>query len=75
MVGAGCGMAMIDIQRGQSITLKVGANTVTINNTSITINGIMVDVVGLAMLNMNAPMSNLAGDATMIIKGGLVKVN
>lgn len=61
--------------RADSITLHVGGNTVTINHTGVTINGMMIDVIGLAMLNMNAPMSTLSGDAMTVIEGGIVKVN
>jgi len=59
----------------QSITLKVGANSITIDQTGVTIKGIMVKIEGTAMLNAKAPMTNVSGDAMLILKGGLTMIN
>lgn len=59
----------------QSIELKVGANSVKIDQTGVTIKGIMVKVEGTAMLEAKAPMLQSSGTGMHIIQGGLVKIN
>lgn len=64
-----------ELEAMQSITLKVGANSIVIDQTGVTIKGIMVKVEGTAMLETKAPMSQHSGDGMMIIKGGIVLIN
>jgi type VI secretion system secreted protein VgrG len=59
----------------QSITLKVGANSIKIDQTGITLDGIMIKIKGSAMIDSTAPMQKMNGDATVIIKGGVTMIN
>jgi type VI secretion system secreted protein VgrG len=69
------GLGKIDMEAMQSITLKVGGNSVKIDQTGVTITGIMVKVEGKAMLEAKAPMTQVKGDAMLILKGGLTLIN
>ncbi|WP_376099411.1 type VI secretion system Vgr family protein [Roseomonas sp. CCTCC AB2023176] len=59
----------------QSITLKVGQNSIVIDQTGITIKGITIKIEGTAMLQTKAPMAQHNADGMMIIKGGIVMIN
>jgi len=52
----------------QSITLKVGQNSIVIDQTGVTIKGIMITVEGQAI-------TQVKGDGLLILKGGLVMIN
>ena len=59
----------------QSITFKVGANTLTIDQTGVSIKGIMVKIEGQAMLNVKSPLTAVNGDGMLTLKGGITMVN
>ncbi|MDT8857520.1 type VI secretion system tip protein TssI/VgrG [Paracoccaceae bacterium Fryx2] len=59
----------------QEISLTVGANSVVIDQSGVKITGIMVTVEGKAMLEAKAPMTQVKGDALLILKGGLTMIN
>jgi type VI secretion system secreted protein VgrG len=59
----------------QSITLKVGQNSLTIDQTGISIKGLMVKVEGQVMLDMKSPITTVKADAMLILKGGITMVN
>jgi type VI secretion system secreted protein VgrG len=59
----------------QSITLKVGANSIKIDQTGITLDGIMINFKGQAMIKSQAPMQQMNGDAMVMIKGGITMIN
>jgi type VI secretion system secreted protein VgrG len=59
----------------QSIELKVGANSIKIDQTGITLKGIKVNVEGSAMVEVKAPMTNVKGDAMLTLKGGITMIN
>jgi type VI secretion system secreted protein VgrG len=59
----------------QSIQLKVGGNSLTIDQTGVTIKGLMVKVAADVMLDMKGVMSSLKGEAMLIMKGGIVMLN
>jgi type VI secretion system secreted protein VgrG len=59
----------------QSIELKVGTNSVKIDQTGVTIKGTMIKIEGQAMVNVKGTMTELKGDAMVSVSGGLVKVN
>lgn len=65
----------ISEQAFQSIELKVGGNSIRIDQAGITISGLMVRISGEVMLDMKAPMSALQGEGLLTLKGGLVMVN
>ncbi|MEL6466897.1 MAG: type VI secretion system tip protein TssI/VgrG [Pseudomonadota bacterium] len=59
----------------QKIEMKVGANSITIDQTGVTIKGLMIKIQGTAMIEAKAPMSTVKGDAMLILKGGLTMIN
>jgi type VI secretion system secreted protein VgrG len=52
----------------QSITLKVGQNSIVIDQTGVTIKGTMVTIEGQAI-------TQVKGDGMLILKGGMVMIN
>ena len=71
------------ISAGQSITLKVGANSIKIDNTGITISGLKVTVKADTMLEASGVSVKVSGSANLSLdggamaslKGGLVMIN
>lgn len=68
-------MGSISEQAMQKIEMKVGGNSITIDQTGITIKGIMVKIEGSAMFEAKSPMSTVKGDGLLILKGGLTMIN
>jgi type VI secretion system secreted protein VgrG len=58
----------------QSITLKVGANSITIDQTGITLQGMMVSVKGDIQTQVQGTMVQVNGDAMTTIKGGIMMI-
>jgi type VI secretion system secreted protein VgrG len=59
----------------QKIEMKVGTNSITIDQTGVTIKGLMVKIEATAMLDAKAPMTTVKGDGMLILKGGIVLIN
>ena len=59
----------------QSIELKVGQNSIKIDQTGITLQGMMVKVQGQVQTQIQAPMVQVSGDAMTQIKGGITMIN
>jgi type VI secretion system secreted protein VgrG len=59
----------------KSITLTVGQNSITIDQSGVTIKGLMVKIEGTVTLDAKAPMTNVSGDAMLVLKGGLTTIN
>jgi type VI secretion system secreted protein VgrG len=59
----------------QSIELKVGQNSIKIDQSGVTIKGMMIKIEGTAMAELKAPMTTVKGDGMLTAKGGLVMVN
>ena len=59
----------------QAIELKVGSNSIKIDQTGVTIKGIMVKIEGTAKTQIKAPMTQVNGDAMLTLKGGLTRIN
>jgi type VI secretion system secreted protein VgrG len=59
----------------QSITLKVGANSLKIDQTGITLQGIMIKIQANALLQAKAPMTQVNGDGILMLKGGVTMIN
>jgi type VI secretion system secreted protein VgrG len=59
----------------QSITFKVGGNSVTIDQTGISIKGLMVKIEGQVMLDLKSVMTTVNGNAMLTLKGGITMVN
>lgn len=70
-----CDLGAITMEAMQKIELKVGANSIKIDQTGVTINGILVKIQGQAMLQAKAPMTQINGDALTMVKGGIVMIN
>lgn len=68
-------LGKISVEAMQKIELKVGQNTITVDQTGITLKGIMVKVEGQAMVEAKAPMVKLQADAMMQVKGAITQVN
>lgn len=59
----------------KKIEMKVGPNSITIDQSGITIKGLMVKIEGTTMFEAKAPMSTVKGDAMLILKGGMTMIN
>ncbi|NOQ15086.1 MAG: type VI secretion system tip protein VgrG [Methyloprofundus sp.] len=68
-------MGKSTIKAMQSITLKVGGNSIKIDQTGITIKGIMVKIEGQATAEVKSPMTTVKGDGMLILKGGITMIN
>jgi type VI secretion system secreted protein VgrG len=60
----------IKLEATQSIELKVGGNSIKIEQSGITVKGIKVEVEGQAQVNVKAPMAKVEGSAMVEVKGG-----
>ncbi len=56
------------------IELKVGGNSIVIEQAGITIKGIAVTVEGSATADVKSPMTTVAGDGMCTIKGGAIMI-
>ena len=63
------------IEAGQTITLKVGASSVVVNQQGVTIKGAMVSVDGTTQVQVQAPSTQVTGSATLVLSGGVVNIN
>lgn len=68
-------MGAITIEAMQKITLKVGSNSVVIDQTGVTVKGMMVKVEGECMTTVKAPMTTVSGDGMLTLKGGVTMIN
>jgi type VI secretion system secreted protein VgrG len=59
----------------QSITLKVGMSSLTIDQMGVTIKGGMVTVQGQMMTEVKAPMTTVSGTGMLALKGGILMIN
>jgi type VI secretion system secreted protein VgrG len=59
----------------KSIELKVGGNSIKIDQTGITLKGIMIKIEGQGITEMKGAMTKVSGDAMLMCKGGLTMVN
>lgn len=59
----------------QKIEMKVGSNSIKIDQMGVTIKGMMIKIEGTAMLEAKSPMSTVKGDAVLILKGGMTLIN
>ena len=59
----------------QSITLKVGQNSIVIDQTGVTIKGMMISVEGQVTTDIKGLMTTVKGDAMLTVKGGITMIN
>lgn len=62
-------------EAAQSITLKVGPNSITIDQAGITIKALQVKVEAQTTLDLKGLLSTLKADAVATVKGAMVMVN
>ncbi|MEO5369661.1 MAG: type VI secretion system tip protein VgrG [Magnetococcus sp. DMHC-1] len=65
----------VSVKAMQAIELKVGSNSILIDQSGITLKGILIKVEGSAMVEVKGPMVKVSGDGMVTIKGGIVMVN
>ncbi len=58
----------------QSITLKVGQNSIVIDQTGVTIKGLMIKVEGQIMTDVKGLMTTINGSAMVKVGGGIVMI-
>lgn len=58
-----------------SIELKVGSNSIKIDQTGITVKGLMIKVEATATLDAKGLMTTVSGDAMLTLKGGITMIN
>jgi type VI secretion system secreted protein VgrG len=59
----------------QSITLKVGENSITIDQMGVTIKGMMVSIQGQIQTQVKGTMTQINGDAMLQMQGGITMIN
>ncbi len=68
-------LGSITVEAMQSIELKVGGNSVKIDQTGVTIKGLMVKIEAQTMMGVKGVMTTVEGSAMTTVKGGLVLIN
>jgi type VI secretion system secreted protein VgrG len=63
------------IEAAQTITLKVGSNSIEISQQGITVKGAQVSVQGQSQVQVQAPTIQVSADAALALKGGIVNIN
>ena len=59
----------------QAIEMRVGNNSIVIDQGGITLKGIKIKIEGSASLRASAPSTSVTGGGTLTLKGGLVRIN
>ncbi|MCO8121539.1 type VI secretion system tip protein VgrG [Stieleria sp. TO1_6] len=62
-------------EAAKSISLKVGGNSITIDQKGITIKGMKVSIQGDTKVSVKAPMTEVKASGILTLKGGLTKIN
>ncbi|WP_179954026.1 type VI secretion system tip protein VgrG [Denitrobaculum tricleocarpae] len=65
----------ITVEAMQSIELKVGGNSIKIDQSGIKIKGMMVTVQGDMKADLKSPMTTVEGSGMLTVKGGIVMIN
>ncbi|WP_305907355.1 type VI secretion system tip protein VgrG [Methylomarinum sp. Ch1-1] len=63
------------ITAATSIELKVGSNSIKIDQSGITIKGMMVKIEGTTSAEMKSSMTTVKGDGMLTLKGGVIMIN
>ncbi|MDQ6611258.1 MAG: type VI secretion system tip protein VgrG [Gemmatimonadota bacterium] len=69
------GLGSVTIEAMTKIELKVGGNSLVIDQTGISMKGMMVSVQGEATAEVKAPITQIKGDGMVMIKGGITMIN
>ena len=59
----------------QSIEMKVGQNSIKIDQMGITIKGMMISIEGQVKVDVKGVMTTINGDAMLTLKGGMTMIN
>jgi type VI secretion system secreted protein VgrG len=59
----------------QSITLKVGQNSITIDQTGVTIKGMLISIQADLQAQVKGTMTQINGDAMLQMQGGITMIN
>lgn len=65
----------ITLQAMQSITLKVGSNTLVLSQSGIELKGMQIAIEGQTQAELKSPMVKVDGSAMLTLKGGVVMIN
>jgi type VI secretion system secreted protein VgrG len=68
-------MGKIAYEGMQGIELKVGGNSIKVDQTGITIKGLMVKIEGQVMTEVKGLMTTVKSDAIMTVKGAITMIN
>jgi type VI secretion system secreted protein VgrG len=63
------------IEAQTSIELKVGENSIKIDQQGVTIKAMKVDIQGTATVDVKSPMTSVNADGILTLKGNLTKIN
>ncbi len=63
------------MEAAKKITLKVGGSTITIEPAKISLSSPEISITGNAKVAATAPMTEVSGSATLMLSGGIVKIN
>lgn len=74
-VTIGADMGKVTIEAMQSIELKVGGNSVKIDQTGVTVKGILVKLTADGAANLEGAMTTVKGSGMLSLSGGLIKLN
>ncbi len=67
-------LGKVTVEAMQSIELKVGANSVKIDQTGVTIKGMMVKIEGSVMTEVKGLMTKIDGSAMTMVKGAITMI-
>jgi type VI secretion system secreted protein VgrG len=68
-------LGAVTVEAMQSITLKVGASSVVIDQTGVTVKGMMVTSEAQVIQKVKGTMTQIEGAAMTTVKGGIVMIN
>jgi type VI secretion system secreted protein VgrG len=67
-------LGKIDEEAMQSITMKVGQNSITIDQMGVTIKGMMISIQGQIQTEVKGLMTQVSGDAMLQVKGAIIMI-
>lgn len=68
-------LGKISMEALQSITLKVGASSITVDQMGVTVKGLMVKIDGSVMTDLKGTMTTVNGTAMLTLKGAILSIN
>jgi type VI secretion system secreted protein VgrG len=69
-----CDLGSITMEAMQSITLKVGMNSIKIDQTGITVTGMMIKIDGQVLTEVKGLMTQVQGTAMLQLGGGIISI-